>query len=91
MASGKWYVIIPGKFAVSAVRLLERNNITWCGEPESVREYTINAYIDKINNALYIAVYNNRAFYFYESDTDFTEFVNVGYNKLLKMFVDKEK
>lgn len=90
MASGKWYVIIPGKYAVSAVRLLERNNITWCGEPESVREYTINAYIDKINNALYIAVFHNREFYFYESDIDKTEFVNVGYNKLLKMFADKE-
>lgn len=90
MASGNWYVIIPGKFAVSAVRLLERNNITWCGDPGNVREYTINAYINKINNALYIAVYNNHSFYFLESDTDFTRFVNVGYNKLLKMFADKE-
>ena len=90
MASGKWYVIIPGKFAVSAVRLLERNNILWCGDPGSAREYTINAYINKTNNALYIAVYNNRSFYFFDPDTDFTGFVNVGYNKLLKMFADKE-
>lgn len=90
MASGKWYVIIPGKFAVSAVRLLERNNITWCGDPGSARESIINSYIDKINNALYIAVFHNREFYFYESDINKMEFVNVGYNKLLKMFADKE-